>query len=83
MGLAWITPDRWLVLGGADDDRPHLADQDPCRGGEPIALWIAASPRPELAGQPCMAGLGMQSGSPLIHELLGQEWVRHGGLLSR
>jgi hypothetical protein len=29
-----------------------------------------------------MAGLGMQGGSPLTHQLLGGERMHHGGLLA-
>jgi hypothetical protein len=69
--------------GGAGDHRADLADKGPCCDGESSALWIAASPRSELAGQPGMAGLGMQGGSPLVHQRFGRVRMRHRDLLRR
>jgi hypothetical protein len=76
-------PTHAWSLGGAGDHRMDLADKGPCRAGEPSALWIAASPRPELAGQPGLAGFGMQGGTPLTHQLFGHVRMRHCGLLRR
>jgi hypothetical protein len=35
-----------------------------------------------MDGQPRLSRLGVQGGSPLVHELLGEEWMRHRGLLA-
>jgi hypothetical protein len=83
--FGWVRPgpaDGWS-LGGVGDHRAELADKLPCCDDEPSAVRIAASRRRELAGQPLMAGLGIQGGSPLTHQLLGNEWMQHRGLLSK
>jgi hypothetical protein len=81
--LGWRRPTQAAAWssGGAGDDRTDLANNGPCRDGEPSPLRIAARPRPDLTGQPRMAGLGMQAGSPLSHQLFGRVRMQHRGLL--
>jgi hypothetical protein len=53
-----------------------------CCWDESAALRIGASPGLELADEPLVAGLGIQGGSPLAHQLCGRKRMQHGRLLS-
>src|SRR5215218_10982977 len=54
-----------------------------CRWRESAPLRIGAGPGLELADESLVAGLGIQGGSPLAHQLCGRKRMQHGRLLSR
>src|SRR4029450_7275631 len=66
---------------GAGHQSADVARQRPCRYGETATVGIGASPGLELADESLVAGLGIQGGSPLAHQLFGHEWMRHRRLL--
>jgi hypothetical protein len=81
LGSGRPSPAAAWCSGGTGDHRTNLVDNGSCRDGESSARWIATSRRSDLAGQPGMAGLGMQGGSPLVDQRFGQVRMRHRGLL--
>ena len=62
---------------GAGHHGADVACKHPCHQDESAALRIGASRGLDLAGEPLVAGLGIQGGSPLVRQLLGHEWMEH------
>jgi hypothetical protein len=67
--------------GGAGHQGADVARERPCREGESAALRIGAGPGLALADESLVAGLGIQGGSPLAHQLCGHERMQHRRLL--
>jgi hypothetical protein len=63
--------------GGAGHQGADMARERPCREGESATLGIGAGPGRALADQSLGAGLGIQGGSPLAHQLRGHERMQH------
>jgi hypothetical protein len=59
-----------------------VAHKRPCREDESIAVRIRSSPGQGLADESLVAGLGIQGGLPLPHQLCGYDWMQHRRLLS-
>src|SRR5215218_4288159 len=57
---------------GAGHQGAEVGGNGRCRWHEWAALRIGAGPGLELADEPLVAGLGIQSGSPLAHQLCGR-----------
>jgi hypothetical protein len=68
--------------GGAGHQGADVGGNGPCRWHESAALRIGASPGLELADGPLVAGLSIQGGSPLAHQVCGRRWMQHRHLLS-
>jgi hypothetical protein len=58
--------------GGAGHQGADVGGNGPCRWHESAALRIGASPGLELADGPLVAGLSIQGGSPLAHQVCGR-----------